>query len=577
MDDLISSTLDRVARLCEADYYDYIVIGSGMGGGILARTLVEHPEKPRVLIIERGGLLLHTHCMNLATPRWNYGSLTGPSQNNDYVYSKLKDSFMTVTAKSETYAGGPVYGLGGRSTVWGLFSPKIDEDQLQVFPPAVRDYLRGDGYEKAYKLMTNDAKASHDRPYPEDFNGIDTNVHDEIIKTLNQIQNFDGQNLCFRRSPMAVEFTARDPGSKLYHILQGGYSTVPWILDQVLNNSEHLNLLAQTRVITVNKANLNQSRIESLTVHNQHGKERTFSVGNATVILSAGTIDTAAIALRSGVEKDNPLVGRGLTDHDIWGTRFMFQARADVDQLMGQALKLQTTTKLHKTPYPIPLENQEAKLPSTQETVVSEYQESNTSGNPETSSLLTVTVNASSFLGYSTERAFSCQYIDSRMHVVQQSVFFEDDKKTTTEPTTVQVVFLLPATLKEENRVLNRPDSIPSIQFTKEDTSIYATHMQILAERIRDKLAGQVIRTAPVPQLSRSPFGVVAHEVGTMRMGVNPGERVVDDNLRVHNFQNLFVCDLSVLPISPSSNPSLTLAALAQRLGHHLETRRKNE
>jgi choline dehydrogenase-like flavoprotein len=73
-----------------------------------------------------------------------------------------------------------------------------------------------------------------------------------------------------------------------------------------------------------------------------------------------------------------------------------------------------------------------------------------------------------------------------------------------------------------------------------------------------------------VPNLSKAGFGVVAHEVGTLRMPVKDGAGVVDENLQVNGVDNLYVCDLSVFPVSPAANPTLTLAALAQRLGNHL-------
>lgn len=74
-------------------------------------------------------------------------------------------------------------------------------------------------------------------------------------------------------------------------------------------------------------------------------------------------------------------------------------------------------------------------------------------------------------------------------------------------------------------------------------------------------------------------WGSVAHEVGTMRIdrpsggdggGVTQG--VVDENLRVHGVNNLFVCDLSVFPLSPMANPSRTLKALGRRLTEYLKT-----
>ncbi|KAI1745757.1 FAD/NAD(P)-binding domain-containing protein [Xylaria scruposa] len=545
MDRLISATLDNVARLCEANFYHYIIIGSGIGGGILARTLVEESDKSRVLIIERGGLLLHTHSINLATPRWNHNSSEGPSQDNDLVYSKLKDPFVTVTAKSEPYAGGPVYGIGGRSTVWGLYTPKVDENDLQSFPEAIRQHLAGRGYNDAYQLMTGDREASLDTPYPHPaaFPTINAEAHNTIIDRLNTILRDPQQKVGFKRCPMAVEFTARNPGSRLYQVVKGGYSTAPWILDQIFNQSEQFHLLSQTRVMTVNEATEGgQTKIESLTVVDQRGHERTFSIGKAKVILSAGTVDTAAIALRSGVGNHN-FVGHGLTDHDIWGTRFMFQPSKEVEALQSQAFRLQTTVELG-------------------------------SGRNTTHCLLIVTVNASSFLGNTVDRSFPCQFINSKLEIVPEEEWCDEScdgptKSNLPPRPVVQVVYCLPSKLVKDNKVLNLPNSTPSIQITKRDKSIYASQMERIAGEIRTVLSGDKVK-GQMPQVTRSSFGSVAHEVGTMRMGEKADNSVVDENLQVHNSRNLFVCDLSVFPISPSSNPTLTLAALSQRLGHHL-------
>jgi len=62
-------------------------------------------------------------------------------------------------------------------------------------------------------------------------------------------------------------------------------------------------------------------------------------------------------------------------------------------------------------------------------------------------------------------------------------------------------------------------------------------------------------------------FGVFSHEVGTMCMPSPANNRsVIDANLQVNGFQNLFVCDLSVFLVSTEANLTLTLAALSMRL-----------
>ncbi len=64
-----------------------------------------------------------------------------------------------------------------------------------------------------------------------------------------------------------------------------------------------------------------------------------------------------------------------------------------------------------------------------------------------------------------------------------------------------------------------------------------------------------------------------SHQCGTARMGIDPAASVVDVNLKAHDLDNLWISDASVLPTSAAVNPSLTVAALALRLGDHLARR----
>lgn len=73
-------------------------------------------------------------------------------------------------------------------------------------------------------------------------------------------------------------------------------------------------------------------------------------------------------------------------------------------------------------------------------------------------------------------------------------------------------------------------------------------------------------------------WGTVHHACGTLRMpwrqdrnSVNFNTNsVVDENLQVNGTPGLYVCDMSVMPISTAANPVRTLAALALRLSQHL-------
>jgi choline dehydrogenase-like flavoprotein len=61
-----------------------------------------------------------------------------------------------------------------------------------------------------------------------------------------------------------------------------------------------------------------------------------------------------------------------------------------------------------------------------------------------------------------------------------------------------------------------------------------------------------------------------AHHVGTARMAEHPRFGVVDANNQVFGMKNLFIGDASVFATAGNTNPSLTITALALRLGEYL-------
>ena len=147
MDSLIAD-LDRVVELSNKDHFDHVIVGSGLAGGVLARQLTQ--AKKKVLLIERGGLKFSTHTLNNSRLHWQRNSTSGPSQDNDIVYNAVKAKVNT-TSDSDPYAGGPVYCLGGRSNVWGLFCPRISQITINnYFPDSVKRYL-GSGTVQAYQ------------------------------------------------------------------------------------------------------------------------------------------------------------------------------------------------------------------------------------------------------------------------------------------------------------------------------------------------------------------------------------------------------------------------------------------
>lgn len=71
----------------------------------------------------------------------------------------------------------------------------------------------------------------------------------------------------------------------------------------------------------------------------------------------------------------------------------------------------------------------------------------------------------------------------------------------------------------------------------------------------------------------RIPLAGVAHQVGTIRFGMDPRTSALDTNCRAHDVDNLYVVDGSFFPSSGAVNPALTIMANALRVGDHLKER----
>ena len=68
-------------------------------------------------------------------------------------------------------------------------------------------------------------------------------------------------------------------------------------------------------------------------------------------------------------------------------------------------------------------------------------------------------------------------------------------------------------------------------------------------------------------------IAAVGHQAGTCRFGSDPASSVLDLNCKAHELDNLYVVDTSFMPSIGAVNPSLTAIANALRVGTHLVER----
>jgi choline dehydrogenase-like flavoprotein len=86
------------------------------------------------------------------------------------------------------------------------------------------------------------------------------------------------------------------------------------------------------------------------------------------------------------------------------------------------------------------------------------------------------------------------------------------------------------------------------------------------------KTSKEIFRELGFPLVVTKTMGIAtnSHQVGTLRFGEDAATSVLDPWCRTHDFDNLYVVDASFFPSSSAVNPALTIMAQAIRVGEHI-------
>ena len=114
-----------------------------------------------------------------------------------------------------------------------------------------------------------------------------------------------------------------------------------------------------------------------------------------------------------------------------------------------------------------------------------------------------------------------------------------------------------------DNRVRLRTDG--SLQIDWRPNNL-VTHRRFIRQ------AKEVFRDAGYPILIDRVMGIDtnSHQVGTLRFGTDPATSVLDPYCKSHEIDNLYVVDASFFPSSTAVNPACTIGAQAIRVGEHI-------
>ena len=109
-------------------------------------------------------------------------------------------------------------------------------------------------------------------------------------------------------------------------------------------------------------------------------------------------------------------------------------------------------------------------------------------------------------------------------------------------------------------------------RITRDVTRTLRTFYRAFAEHVERRGIGRLESPLLDDESFVPDYTDCAHPMGGTRMHADPRKGVVDTECRVHSLTNLFVAGSSVFPTGGHAAPTLTLVALAIRLGRHLRS-----
>jgi hypothetical protein len=125
------------------------------------------------------------------------------------------------------------------------------------------------------------------------------------------------------------------------------------------------------------------------------------------------------------------------------------------------------------------------------------------------------------------------------------------------------------------------PDNRVSVTASGQIQLDYTTNNLTASQRLVSRLEGMLDKLYLKKHLverqiyiaNSMGIAAVGHQAGTCRFGTDPATSVLDVNCKAHEVDNLYVVDTSFMPSIGAVNPSLTAIANALRVGDHLKQR----
>ncbi|MEW5757527.1 MAG: GMC family oxidoreductase [Pseudomonadota bacterium] len=526
---------------------DTLIIGSGVAACALAQRILDRTPSSAILILEAGSLvrtkdfgLWENYLVTGRLPYDHYKDLPYPEKD------KLGEN-ASVGGTEVPLFGARVIAHGGSTIHWGGWSFRLKPEDFYLhsntghgfdWPISYDDlepyYCHAEHY-LGVSGDSTDNSVPRSREYP--FPPFPFTLQDKpIAKALDEV-GIRYSHVPIARYGIAENTTGHVPcqttGTCKYCPFGSRYTSAD-CLNEMAASGKYPNLEVRHGAL-----------VESIVMGVKHRAEGVIYIDKASghsnridanrIVVAAGSIESAKILLRStspewrnGVGNDADLVGRCLTTHPY----FMFSASVkDNPMKLQPEMNFPTLCTRHF--------DSEAEQQSGKFILV----------NPAD----TVPIRLASQMQLGMTRDQLNSYVTGP-HQIQLHGMIEVFGRTNNRVTNL---------LEKRNRLGMIETCVDYTRDTEFDARIDVIqhHVQSIFRQMGAELIGK-------PSISWR----ADHAASVCRMSSDDVRGVLDKNLRVHDVENLYVCSNAAFPSIGAINPTLTLTALAFRLGDHLST-----
>jgi len=521
-----------------------VIVGSGVAAAAISQRLLENNPRASILLLEAG-----TRVKTMDFGLWENYLITQrlPYDANQDLPYPTRDSpgeNRSVGGTDMPITGSRLIGYGGSTMQWGGWSLRLKPEDFALKSRTGQGADWPFGYEELepyyceaehYLAVSGDSADTtvpRSRPYP--FREFPFSLEDQPIARAFDSRGISYSHLAIARRGVAAIPSRHAPchttGTCKYCPFGARYVASNYIDDaRAWNDYPNFDIKLGAIVAQIEMA----SKREALAVrYTDAATGKADLVEARRIIVAAGTLESAKLLLRSvsghwpkGLGNDSDTTGRYLITHPYFiftGTR------------ASNPLKLQP----------------ELDFP----TLICRYFDSQKEQAAGKYILVNPPDNVPFSLAAQMQAGFSREEIDANLTGVNN----------------IQLISMMEVFGVPQNQIRNswKRNHLGMIETTVDYTKDPGFDRRVgeMQARVQEVYAAMNAQMVDKPSVSWR----CDHAASVCRMSNDEQDGVVDANLRVHGVDNLYVCSNATFPSIGAVNPTLTLTALALRLGDHL-------